>query len=86
METDLLYTNNQQQLTLIKERKAQEENLKKTLEMLRKYKSHGDPITFDEMHILNSFTVPLCDTGQWKVYDRTLPAVFFTIFILFPGR
>ena len=54
--------------------------------MLRKYKSHGGPITFDEMHILNSFTVPLCDTGQWKVYDRTLPAVFFTIFILFPGR
>ena len=29
METDLLYSNNQQQLTLIKERKAQEENLKK---------------------------------------------------------
>ena len=85
METDLLYSNNQQQLTLIKKEKLKKKNLK-TLEMLRKYKSHGGPITFDEMHILNSFTVPSCDTGQWKVYDRTLPAVFLTICIFFPGR
>ena len=28
METDLLYSNNQQQLTLIKERKTQEEKFK----------------------------------------------------------